>query len=88
MICSSEKRFFTSNLLGVGNWTTNQGATQNRGTSGLLPAPPYTTQPGIPSSPEHNVAAPPPSRRGSLHEDTGALQYRDDRREKGQRDMS
>ncbi|AVU03913.1 hypothetical protein EBA05_18095 [Xanthomonas oryzae pv. oryzae] len=34
MICSSEKRFFTSNLLGVGNWTTNQGATQNRGDVG------------------------------------------------------
>ncbi|AXI20644.1 hypothetical protein CDO11_05150 [Xanthomonas oryzae pv. oryzae] len=33
MICSSEKRFFTSNLLGVGNWTPNGGATQNRGTS-------------------------------------------------------
>ncbi|QBG92114.1 hypothetical protein EYR26_11545 [Xanthomonas oryzae] len=31
MICSSEKRFFTSKLLGVGNWTPNQGATQNRG---------------------------------------------------------
>ncbi|AVU00295.1 hypothetical protein EBA01_18295 [Xanthomonas oryzae pv. oryzae] len=31
MICSSEKRFFTSNLLGIGNWTPNQGATQNRG---------------------------------------------------------
>ncbi|PPT82805.1 hypothetical protein XthCFBP4691_17255 [Xanthomonas theicola] len=31
MICSSEKRFFTSNLLGVGNWTPNGGATQNRG---------------------------------------------------------
>ncbi|RBC60347.1 hypothetical protein BRN15_13460, partial [Xanthomonas oryzae pv. oryzae] len=31
MICSSEKRFFTSNLLGVGNWTPNGGATQTRG---------------------------------------------------------
>ncbi|AUJ11279.1 hypothetical protein BVV20_01690 [Xanthomonas oryzae pv. oryzae] len=31
MICSSEKRFFTSNLLGIGNWTPNWGATQNRG---------------------------------------------------------
>ncbi|QBO03988.1 hypothetical protein BRM08_02700 [Xanthomonas oryzae pv. oryzae] len=31
MICSSEKRFFTSHLLGVGNWTPNGGATQNRG---------------------------------------------------------
>ncbi|APP87394.1 hypothetical protein BI317_25425 (plasmid) [Xanthomonas hortorum pv. gardneri] len=29
MICSSVKRFFTSNLLGVGNWTPNWGATQN-----------------------------------------------------------
>ncbi|QWN28130.1 hypothetical protein DGM85_05910 [Xanthomonas phaseoli pv. phaseoli] len=34
MICSSEKRFFTSNLLGVGNWTPNCGATQNRGDGG------------------------------------------------------
>ncbi|QBH00731.1 hypothetical protein EYC56_17390 [Xanthomonas oryzae] len=31
MICSSEKRFFTSNLLGVGNWTPNRCATQTRG---------------------------------------------------------
>ncbi|QBG95885.1 hypothetical protein EYC55_10945 [Xanthomonas oryzae] len=31
MICSSEKRFFTSNLLGIGNWTPNRCATQNRG---------------------------------------------------------
>ncbi|OWB29319.1 hypothetical protein XocBAI20_11190 [Xanthomonas oryzae pv. oryzicola] len=31
MICSSEKRFFTSNLLGVGNWTPNGGATQTWG---------------------------------------------------------
>ncbi|PPT82852.1 hypothetical protein XthCFBP4691_17115 [Xanthomonas theicola] len=31
MICSSVNRFFTSNLLGVGNWTPNRGATQNRG---------------------------------------------------------
>ncbi|QIE15843.1 hypothetical protein IXO1088_011565 [Xanthomonas oryzae pv. oryzae] len=29
MICSSEERFFTSNLLGVGNWTPNWGATQS-----------------------------------------------------------
>ncbi|AUJ12527.1 hypothetical protein BVV20_10500 [Xanthomonas oryzae pv. oryzae] len=34
MICSSEKRFFTSNLLGIGNWTPNWGATQNRGDVG------------------------------------------------------
>ncbi|QBG84213.1 hypothetical protein EYR27_10360 [Xanthomonas oryzae] len=34
MICSSEKRFFTSNLLGIGNWTPNQGATQTRGDVG------------------------------------------------------
>ncbi|QBH02718.1 hypothetical protein EYC57_03745 [Xanthomonas oryzae] len=33
MICSSEKRFFTSNLLGIGNWTPNRCATQTRGTS-------------------------------------------------------
>ncbi|RFF37750.1 hypothetical protein DZD52_15125 [Xanthomonas nasturtii] len=31
MTCSSVKRFFTSNLLRVGNWTPNCGATQNRG---------------------------------------------------------
>ncbi|QBG86899.1 hypothetical protein EYC54_02895 [Xanthomonas oryzae] len=35
MICSSEKRFFTSNLLGIGNWTPNQGATQTRGDVGV-----------------------------------------------------
>ncbi|MBO9887879.1 hypothetical protein, partial [Xanthomonas phaseoli] len=32
--CSSEKRFFTSNLLRLGNWTPNCGATQNRGDVG------------------------------------------------------
>jgi len=31
MICSSEKRFFTSNLLLVGDWTPNRCATQKRG---------------------------------------------------------
>ncbi len=31
MICSSEKRFFTSNLLVDGDWTPDRGATQNRG---------------------------------------------------------
>ncbi|MBB3835764.1 hypothetical protein FHR55_004024 [Xanthomonas arboricola] len=31
MFCSSEKRFFTSNLLRLGNWTPNYGDTQNRG---------------------------------------------------------
>jgi hypothetical protein len=31
MICSSEKRFFTSNLRLVGDWTPNRRATQNRG---------------------------------------------------------
>jgi hypothetical protein len=31
MICSSEKRFFTSNLLLVGDWTRNRAATQTRG---------------------------------------------------------
>ena len=31
MICSSEKRFFTSNLLLNGDWTPNRGATQKRG---------------------------------------------------------
>ncbi|PPU83330.1 hypothetical protein XpopCFBP1817_20255 [Xanthomonas populi] len=33
MICSSEKRFFTSNLLGVGNWTPNWSTTRNWGAS-------------------------------------------------------
>src|SRR3546814_519502 len=31
MICSSVNRFFTSNLLQMGDWTPNLGATQNRG---------------------------------------------------------
>lgn len=31
MRCSSEKRFFTSNLLLVGDWTRNRAATQIRG---------------------------------------------------------
>jgi hypothetical protein len=31
MICSSVNRFFTSNLLRMGDWTPNQRATQNRG---------------------------------------------------------
>lgn len=31
MICSSEKRFFTSNLLVVEDWTPNRRATQSRG---------------------------------------------------------
>ncbi|RFF37047.1 hypothetical protein DZD52_18945 [Xanthomonas nasturtii] len=35
MTCSSVKRFFTSNLLRVGNWTPNCSATQNRGDVGL-----------------------------------------------------
>ncbi|KAF1697078.1 hypothetical protein CSC64_00945 [Pseudoxanthomonas koreensis] len=34
MICSSEKRFFTSNLLALGNWTPVRRATQNRGDVG------------------------------------------------------
>jgi len=34
MICSSEKRFFTSNLLRLGDWTPNRGATQKRGDVG------------------------------------------------------
>ncbi|QBI12258.1 hypothetical protein EBA02_14275 [Xanthomonas oryzae pv. oryzae] len=37
MICSSEKRFFTSNLLGIGNWTPNQGATQTWGDVAATP---------------------------------------------------
>ena len=35
MICSSENRFFTSNLRRLGNWTPNRRATQNRGDVGL-----------------------------------------------------
>lgn len=31
MICSSEKRFFTSNLLQMGDWTPNLGITQKKG---------------------------------------------------------
>ncbi len=31
MTCSSEKRFFTSNLRLVGDWTPNRPATQKRG---------------------------------------------------------
>jgi hypothetical protein len=31
MNCSSVNRFFTSNLLQVGDWTPNRCATQNRG---------------------------------------------------------
>ncbi|MBA0432503.1 hypothetical protein D7Y53_21550 [Stenotrophomonas maltophilia] len=31
MICSSEKRFFTSNLLVIEDWTPNRFATQSRG---------------------------------------------------------
>ena len=34
MICSSENRFFTSNLRRLGNWTPNRRATQNRGDVG------------------------------------------------------
>ena len=37
MICSSENRFFMSNLLLGGDWTSDRRATQNRGTSGLPP---------------------------------------------------
>jgi hypothetical protein len=33
MICSSVNRFFTSNLLRMGDWTPNHGATQKWGTS-------------------------------------------------------
>ena len=31
MICSSVNRFFTSNILRLGDWTPNRFATQNRG---------------------------------------------------------
>ncbi|RSC50851.1 hypothetical protein EGS96_17210 [Stenotrophomonas maltophilia] len=34
MICSSEKRFFTSNLLLIEDWTPNRFATQSRGDVG------------------------------------------------------
>ncbi|QGY75257.1 hypothetical protein FZ025_00685 [Xanthomonas hyacinthi] len=43
MICSSEKRFFTSNLLGVGNWTPNWGATQSWGDVGFFSIPKNVT---------------------------------------------
>ena len=33
MICFSEKRFFTSNLVRIRDWTPNPGATRNRGAS-------------------------------------------------------
>jgi type I restriction enzyme S subunit len=36
MICSSENRFFTSNLRRLGNWTPNRRATQNRGDVGAI----------------------------------------------------
>jgi peptidoglycan/LPS O-acetylase OafA/YrhL len=35
MICSSVKRFFTSNLRRLGDWTPNRRATQNRGDVGV-----------------------------------------------------
>ena len=37
MICSSVKRFFTSNLLRLGDWTPDRCATQNRGDVALVP---------------------------------------------------
>src|SRR5690606_11550428 len=37
MICSSEKRFFTSNLRLVGDWTPNRPATQRWGDVGPRP---------------------------------------------------
>jgi hypothetical protein len=36
MICSSVKRFFTSNLRRLGDWTPNRRATQNRGDVGRV----------------------------------------------------
>ncbi|WP_262072355.1 hypothetical protein, partial [Stenotrophomonas sp. Marseille-Q5258] len=36
MICSSEKRFFTSNLLVVEDWTPNRRATQSRADVGRM----------------------------------------------------
>ena len=36
MICSSENRFFTSNLRRLGDWTPNRRATQNRGDVGVV----------------------------------------------------
>ncbi|RTY05718.1 hypothetical protein EKT70_15445 [Stenotrophomonas geniculata] len=39
MICSSEKRFFTSNLLVVEDWTPNRRATQSRGGVGTITHP-------------------------------------------------
>lgn len=40
MICSSEKRFFTSNLLVVEDWTPNRRATESRGDVGGMERPP------------------------------------------------
>ncbi|QBN72636.1 hypothetical protein EBA13_13990 [Xanthomonas oryzae pv. oryzae] len=51
MICSSEKRFFTSNLLGIGNWTPNWGATQNRGDVDIRRLPYIPAALGIPRLP-------------------------------------
>lgn len=39
MICSSENRFFTSNLRRLGDWTPNRCATQNRGDVAGRPLP-------------------------------------------------
>jgi len=44
MICSSVKRFFTSNLLRMGNWTPNRGVTQNWGDVEACPASCSTTR--------------------------------------------
>ncbi|AXQ10512.1 hypothetical protein BCR61_19745 [Xanthomonas oryzae pv. oryzae] len=62
MICSSEKRFFTSNLLGVGNWTPNGGATQNRGD-----ATRSTSQPTPPAARAPIKAAPRPNHPSAIH---------------------
>src|SRR5690606_16890946 len=56
MICSSEKRFFTSNLLALGSWTPDRAATQNRGDVACTapPAPAARSSPWSPcSAPAH-----------------------------------
>ena len=66
MICSSLKRFFTSNLLRFGDWTPDRAATQNRGDVALADAggslPAHVLLPGSPAT---NSGAPIPN-DGSL----------------------
>ncbi|RFF39266.1 hypothetical protein DZD52_10565 [Xanthomonas nasturtii] len=72
MTCSSVKRFFTSNLLRVGNWTPNCGATQNRGDVAPTPAESHLTQHSSPGknrgyrAQSHARVTTPPARRAGL----------------------